>query len=81
MSSFKKRLGRRIKVARKKAGLSQEQLAGLCGIEQKTVSKYETGTNAPLMEIFIKISIHAPVKGATASIWNRRTDDEENNNG
>lgn len=43
-------LGERIKIARDKAGLTQEELGKKCGTTKQTIFKYEAGvvTNIPL---------------------------------
>lgn len=38
-----KEIGRKLQLAREEAGLSQEQLAGLMGCAQSTLSNYEKG--------------------------------------
>ena len=40
-------IGQRIKAARKKCGMTQEQLANLIGIKRATISKYESGLIEP----------------------------------
>lgn len=45
-----------IKTARKKAGLTQEELASKLGINRATLSKYESGGISPTMEMVINIS-------------------------
>lgn len=43
---YLKELGQRVVAARKKKGLTQEQLAEQAGVSIKVVQKLETGTNA-----------------------------------
>ena len=43
----RKKLGNRLKQARKEKGLSQEELANLIGLKVGTVSKYEQGDRTP----------------------------------
>ena len=40
-------LAQRLQELRKKAGYSQEQLAGLLGLSRQAVSKWENGTSDP----------------------------------
>lgn len=42
-------LGRRIRAARKEAGLTQKDLADLAGISERTVRALETGTGNPAL--------------------------------
>ena len=46
----------KIRVARKKAGLTQKQLGDLCGIAEPTIRKYELGKLNPKRETLEKIS-------------------------
>ena len=41
---------------RTEKGLSQEQLADQLGVARRTVSRWETGTNAPDLDILIRLS-------------------------
>ncbi|MBX7065616.1 MAG: helix-turn-helix domain-containing protein [Parachlamydiales bacterium] len=52
----KKKLGKRIKLARVEKDLSQEQLADLIKAKQKSISRYETGIALPSLETLEKIS-------------------------
>lgn len=52
----KKKLGKRIKLARIEKDLSQDQLAELIKAKQKSISRYETGTALPSLESLEKIS-------------------------
>ena len=52
----KKQLGKRIKQLRKQAGLTQEKLAELIGIETGSLSGIESGRNFPSMITIEKIS-------------------------
>lgn len=47
--------GDRIKEARLKRGLSQEQLGDLLGVTKVSVCGYETGTRTPTLDTFIKL--------------------------
>ena len=47
--------GKRLRQARERAGISQEKLGALIGLDEGTssarISRYETGTHAPLFEV------------------------------
>lgn len=47
----------KIKALRTEKGLSQQELAEILGISQKTVSGYEVGVREPSIEILTKIAI------------------------
>lgn len=49
-----KTLGMRLKVARKKSGLSQQAIAGLIGIHETTYIKYEGNKREPKSDVLIK---------------------------
>jgi len=51
-----KKLGKKIKLARVEADLTQEQLAQKINILQKSISRYETGVSVPSIETLMKIS-------------------------
>jgi transcriptional regulator with XRE-family HTH domain len=51
----KKKLGKRIKLARIEKDLSQDQLADLIKAKQKSISRYETGMAVPSLETLEKI--------------------------
>ncbi|WP_327329825.1 helix-turn-helix domain-containing protein [Streptomyces sp. NBC_01201] len=40
-------LGQRLATARRNAGLSQEQLGNLVGVERRTIQRYESGERDP----------------------------------
>lgn len=48
-------IGRFIATCRKKAGLTQNQLAGQLGITDKAVSKWETGRSMPDVSLFTSL--------------------------
>ncbi len=52
----KKKLGKKIKLARVEKDLSQEQLAELIEAKQKSISRYETGAAVPSLETLMKIA-------------------------
>jgi transcriptional regulator with XRE-family HTH domain len=58
MSNIKKSLNmaRKIKKARKEAGLSQKQLASRLAVTDKAVSSYEVGRATPPVEVLREIS-------------------------
>lgn len=55
MQNIKKLLGSRIKEIRKSKGWTQEELAEILGIDQRTISAIERGANFPTKN-FIKIA-------------------------
>ena len=52
----KKKLGKKIKLARVENDLSQDQLAELIKAKQKSISRYETGAAVPSLETLVKIA-------------------------
>ncbi len=48
--------GRFLQELRKEKGLTQEQLAEQMGVARRTVSRWETGSNMPDMDILIDLS-------------------------
>ena len=48
--------GRLLQELRKEKGLTQEQLAEQMGVARRTVSRWETGSNMPDMDILIDLS-------------------------
>ena len=56
MISIKKKFGKRIKELRKSKNMTQEQLAGLLGIEPPNVSKLESGMHFPMPENIEKLA-------------------------
>jgi transcriptional regulator with XRE-family HTH domain len=54
-------IGERIYTLRKKAGLSQEQLAEILGTTRQAVSKWEAGKSLPDLEAVIKLGAHFQV--------------------
>lgn len=51
-------LGNRIKQARIKQKMTQDDLAELLNTDQKQISKYENGRQSPSADVLAKISIH-----------------------
>ena len=51
-----KKIGGFLKELRKEKGLTQEQLAELMYVSDRTVSRWETGSNLPSLDILIRIS-------------------------
>lgn len=49
-------MAERILAKRKKAGLSQDALAELAGIDRKTINRIEKGHFSPSMETFFRIA-------------------------
>ena len=52
----KKKLGKKIKLARVEMDLNQTQLAKKIGAKQKSISRYETGASLPSIETLMKIA-------------------------
>jgi len=52
----RKKLGKKIKLARIEMDLNQTQLAKKMGAKQKSISRYETGIALPSIETLIKIA-------------------------
>ena len=48
--------GKFLQELRKEKGLTQEQLAEQMGVARRTVSRWETGSNMPDMDILIELS-------------------------
>jgi transcriptional regulator with XRE-family HTH domain len=51
-----KKLGKRIKLARTEANMTQGDLAEATGVLQKSISRYETGLALPTLETLEKLS-------------------------
>lgn len=56
MDMFKNLLGSRIKRLRKNKGMNQAELAEATGVEINTISRYETGANAPSIEQLLNLA-------------------------
>ena len=50
------KIGNFIKALRRKKGLTQEQLAERFGVARRTVSRWETGSNMPDLDILMEMS-------------------------
>jgi transcriptional regulator with XRE-family HTH domain len=57
MASIYEKLGNKVKQLRKKAGLSQEELAERAKIDLTTVNEIENGTRNPSLKTIHKISL------------------------
>jgi len=51
-----KKLGKKIRLARVEADLTQTQLAQKIKAKQKSISRYETGASLPTLETLVKIA-------------------------
>lgn len=49
-------IGRRLRLARERAGMTQDQLAGAIRIEPATLSRYETGRGAVSLEVIERVA-------------------------
>ncbi len=52
----RKKLGKKIKLARIELDLTQSQLAQKIKAKQKSISRYETGASSPSIETLVKIA-------------------------
>ena len=52
----KKKLGKKIKLARVELDLTQTQLAQKIKAKQKSISRYETGASSPSIKTLVKIA-------------------------
>ena len=50
------KIGKLLQALRKEKGLTQEQLAEQVGVSRRTVSRWETGSNVPDLDILIELS-------------------------
>jgi transcriptional regulator with XRE-family HTH domain len=51
-----KKLGKRIRLARVEADLTQTQLARKMDAKQKSISRYETGASVPSVETLVRLA-------------------------
>ncbi len=56
-SPFKRKLGKKIKLARVEMDMIQSDLAKAMGTMQKTISRWETGQSAPRLKNLLKIAV------------------------
>ena len=59
-------LGRRLRRRRRILGLTQQQLAGACGVRFQQIQKYENGANRISFSRLVQISLQDP----TGKFWN-----------
>lgn len=57
-----KKIGRFLKQQRKEKGITQEQFAEIIGVSGRTVSRWETGSNMPDLDILIQIADYYEVE-------------------
>ncbi|MBO7699972.1 MAG: helix-turn-helix transcriptional regulator, partial [Eubacteriaceae bacterium] len=50
------KIGNNLRELRKENSLTQEQLAEMMGVARRTVSRWETGSNMPDLDILIELS-------------------------
>ncbi len=50
------KIGRFIKALRKEKGITQEQAAEIFGVSRRTVSRWETGSNLPDLDVLIEMA-------------------------
>ena len=60
----RERLGSRVRQLRVASGMTQEQLAEACGLDRKTVNRFETGALSPAVD---RLFVIADALGVTAS--------------
>ena len=48
--------GERIRIARKKCGMSQHEFSAACGINRSMLARYELDTQAPSLDILVRIA-------------------------
>jgi transcriptional regulator with XRE-family HTH domain len=56
MEEAAKRLGRNLFMARRRAGYSQEELAGLCSLHRTEIGYVETGRRLPRADTLVKLA-------------------------
>ena len=57
-----KKIGQFLKRLRKEKGMTQEQFAEMMGVSGRTVSRWETGSNMPDLDILIQIADYYEVE-------------------
>ena len=50
------KIGKLLQTLRKEKGITQEQLAEQVGVTRRTVSRWETGSNMPDLDVLIELS-------------------------
>lgn len=63
------RWGASIAQRRKDLGLTQQQLADLCGVEQQTISRAENGTTIPRFDLLFTICRYLGTKPEALYPW------------
>ena len=53
---FPELFGPRLAVARREAGLSQEELADKCGVGMRSVTRYEAGESLPDASVVLRLA-------------------------
>ena len=61
---MKQAVGINLKAARKKAGLTQKDLAALAGLSQNYIAQIECGRRAPSLEVLVMLAESINVKPA-----------------
>lgn len=56
MDNIKHSYGKYLRAARKRKGLSSQQLADICGVSRTAISRYENGLLQPGLDMRIKLS-------------------------
>ncbi len=56
MNEKKNRLGERLMILREEAGLTQEKLAEIFKTKKATISRYETGSRDPKLDMLIEFA-------------------------
>lgn len=57
-----KKIGQFLKYLRKEKGITQEQFAEILGVSGRTVSRWETGSNMPDLDVLIQIADYYEVE-------------------
>lgn len=57
-----KKIGKFLKALRKEKGITQEKFAEIIGVSARTVSRWETGSNMPDLDILIQIADYYEVE-------------------
>lgn len=78
MPNNNKTFGESIKIARKKAGITQKELAQKTGLAEITIRQYETSKREPGMDKLEKIANALDIDIDTLVGWDRKLSVEEN---